>query len=64
MVAMFVAPAAPGLWPETTSRLLIAVAALTTSLVLFFLSNSMRGWAAVIAVATSVSGAVLMLLEA
>ncbi|OUC76043.1 hypothetical protein CA982_23755 [Gordonia lacunae] len=64
MVAMFVVPAAPGLWSATVSRLLFAVAALTTSLVLFFLGNSMRGWAAVIAVATCVSGTVLMLVEA
>ena len=64
MIAMFVAPAVPGLWSATISRVLVAVAALTTSFVLSFFSNSAWGWAAVIAVATCVSGTVLMLLEA
>ena len=64
MVTLFAAPAVPGLWSATISRVLVAVAALTTSFVLYFFSNSAWGWAAVIAVATCVSGTVLMLLEA
>ena len=64
MVTMFAAPAVPGLWSATISRLLVAVAALMTSFVLVFFGNRARGWAAVITVATCVSGTVLMLLEA
>jgi hypothetical protein len=64
MVVMFVAPGVPGLWPATVSHLLVLAVALAVSAVLFLLGGAWRRWAAVIAVATSVSGIVLMLLEA